>query len=209
MSPPDDPTTTGTITQKDIEAKFREIKGDIDETAESAQGIAITVGAVIAVVVVARCLRARQAARQEEVHVHRSAQALMASKSRTVTAPAVGPIIRILRRNGIRKGIFGGSRGLGRGRRGHLGLHDAQAVGPPRARARLQRGAEAGGADHHHEQRPDASATVRSNSSARSAGHNGGVKVLLRNPRREVEVAGPISIVACSTASASTATRCW
>ena len=52
MSPPDDPTTTGTITQKDIEAKFREIKGDIDETAESAQGIAITVGAVIAVVVV-------------------------------------------------------------------------------------------------------------------------------------------------------------
>lgn len=52
MSPPDDPTTTGTITKKDIEAKFREIKGDIDETAESAQGIAITVGAVIAVVVV-------------------------------------------------------------------------------------------------------------------------------------------------------------
>ena len=52
MSPPDDTTTTGTITKKDIEAKFREIKGDIDETAESAQGIAITVGAVIAVVVV-------------------------------------------------------------------------------------------------------------------------------------------------------------
>ena len=52
MSPPDDTTTTGTITQKDIEAKFREIKGDIDETAESAQGIAITVGAVVAVVVV-------------------------------------------------------------------------------------------------------------------------------------------------------------
>jgi len=52
VSPPDDTTTTGTITQKDIEAKFREIKGDIDETAESAQGMAITVGAVIAVVVV-------------------------------------------------------------------------------------------------------------------------------------------------------------
>ena len=31
----------------------------------------------------------------------------MASKSRTVTAPAVGP----MRRNGIRKGLFGGSRG--------------------------------------------------------------------------------------------------
>ena len=52
MSPPDDTTTTDTITQKDIEAKFREIKGDIDETAESAKGIAITVGAVVAVVVV-------------------------------------------------------------------------------------------------------------------------------------------------------------
>jgi hypothetical protein len=52
VSPPDDTTTTGTITKTDIEAKFREIKGDIEETAESAQGIAITVGAVIAVVVV-------------------------------------------------------------------------------------------------------------------------------------------------------------
>ena len=35
----------------------------------------------------------------------------MPSRSRTVTAPAVGPIVRILRRNGVRKGIFGGSRG--------------------------------------------------------------------------------------------------
>ena len=35
----------------------------------------------------------------------------MASRSRTVTAPAVGPIVRILRRTGIRKGVFGGSRG--------------------------------------------------------------------------------------------------
>ena len=47
-----DTTDTGKITKTDIEAKFREIKGDIDETAESAQGIAITVGAVVAVVVV-------------------------------------------------------------------------------------------------------------------------------------------------------------
>ena len=47
-----DTTETGKITKTDIEAKFREIKGDIDETAESAQGIAITVGAVVAVVVV-------------------------------------------------------------------------------------------------------------------------------------------------------------
>ena len=49
---PADTTEIGKITKTDIEAKFREIKGDIDETAESAQGIAITVGAVVAVVVV-------------------------------------------------------------------------------------------------------------------------------------------------------------
>jgi hypothetical protein len=35
----------------------------------------------------------------------------MASRSRTVTAPTVGPIVRILRRNGMRKGLLGGSRG--------------------------------------------------------------------------------------------------
>jgi hypothetical protein len=35
----------------------------------------------------------------------------MANKTRTVTAPPVGRVIRILRRNGVRKGIFGGSRG--------------------------------------------------------------------------------------------------
>jgi hypothetical protein len=40
------------ITRDDIEAKFREIKGDIDDTAESAKGMAVTVGAVVAVVVV-------------------------------------------------------------------------------------------------------------------------------------------------------------
>jgi hypothetical protein len=40
------------ITREDIEAKFREIKGDIDDTAESAKGMAVTVGAVVAVVVV-------------------------------------------------------------------------------------------------------------------------------------------------------------
>jgi hypothetical protein len=35
----------------------------------------------------------------------------MARKDRTVTAPPVGRVVRILRRNGVRKGIFGGSRG--------------------------------------------------------------------------------------------------
>jgi hypothetical protein len=35
----------------------------------------------------------------------------MARKDRTVTAPPVGRIVRTLRRNGVRKGIFGGSRG--------------------------------------------------------------------------------------------------
>jgi hypothetical protein len=35
----------------------------------------------------------------------------MAPKDKTVTAPPVGRIMRLLRRNAVRKGIFGGSRG--------------------------------------------------------------------------------------------------
>ena len=45
-------TSTEQITREDIESKFREIQGDIEETAESAKGMAVTVGAVVAVVVV-------------------------------------------------------------------------------------------------------------------------------------------------------------
>lgn len=40
------------ITRDDIEAKFRELSGDVDEKADAAKGTAITVGAVIAVAVV-------------------------------------------------------------------------------------------------------------------------------------------------------------
>ncbi len=35
----------------------------------------------------------------------------MAPKDRTVTAPPVGRVVRMLRRSGVRKGILGGSRG--------------------------------------------------------------------------------------------------
>ncbi|MBV9951309.1 MAG: hypothetical protein JO291_05130 [Acidimicrobiia bacterium] len=52
MSGAEDTRPSQDITRDDIEAKFREIKGDIDDTAESAKGMAVTVGAVIAVVVV-------------------------------------------------------------------------------------------------------------------------------------------------------------
>jgi hypothetical protein len=52
MSPADHPRDADRITKQDIEAKFREIKGDIEETAESARGMAITVGAVVAVALV-------------------------------------------------------------------------------------------------------------------------------------------------------------
>ena len=41
-----------TITRDDIEAKFREIKGDIDTTATEAKSMALTVAAVVGVVVV-------------------------------------------------------------------------------------------------------------------------------------------------------------
>lgn len=40
------------ITRDDIESKLREIQGEVDETAESAKGMAVAVGAAIAVTVV-------------------------------------------------------------------------------------------------------------------------------------------------------------
>lgn len=45
-------TTTEKITRDDIEAKFRELGGDVDEKAEEAKSTAIAVGAVIAAAVV-------------------------------------------------------------------------------------------------------------------------------------------------------------
>ncbi len=47
-----DGSRSGRVTRDDIEAKFREIKGEVESTAESAKGMAMTVGAVVAVVVV-------------------------------------------------------------------------------------------------------------------------------------------------------------
>jgi hypothetical protein len=44
--------TTEKITRNDIEAKLREIQGEVDDTAESAKGMAVAVGAAIAVSVV-------------------------------------------------------------------------------------------------------------------------------------------------------------
>ncbi len=40
------------VSRDDIEAKFREIKGEVTETAASAKGTLLTVGAAVAVVVV-------------------------------------------------------------------------------------------------------------------------------------------------------------
>ena len=41
------------VTRDDLEAKLRELKGDVSETAESAKSTLIMVGAAVAVVVVA------------------------------------------------------------------------------------------------------------------------------------------------------------
>ena len=41
--------TSQRISRDDIETKLREIQGEVDDTAEQAKGIAIAVGAVIAV----------------------------------------------------------------------------------------------------------------------------------------------------------------
>ena len=52
MSPDEGGQPEGKVTREDIESKFRELKGDIDDTAESAKGLAVTVGVAVAVVVV-------------------------------------------------------------------------------------------------------------------------------------------------------------
>ncbi|HEX2576973.1 MAG TPA: hypothetical protein VHK88_11540 [Aquihabitans sp.] len=40
------------ITRDDLESKFRELTGDVDDRAEAAKGTAVTIGAVVAVAVV-------------------------------------------------------------------------------------------------------------------------------------------------------------
>lgn len=45
--------TEATVTRDDIEAKLREIRGDIDEAGASAKQYALVAGAVVAVAVVA------------------------------------------------------------------------------------------------------------------------------------------------------------
>ncbi|MCU1355249.1 MAG: hypothetical protein JWM89_667 [Acidimicrobiales bacterium] len=45
-------TTDEKITRADIEAKFRELSGDVDERAEAAKSTAVTVGAVVAAAVI-------------------------------------------------------------------------------------------------------------------------------------------------------------
>lgn len=48
----DQPETPTKITRDDIEAKFRQLTGDVEERAESARSTAVTIGAVLAVTVV-------------------------------------------------------------------------------------------------------------------------------------------------------------
>jgi 1-aminocyclopropane-1-carboxylate deaminase/D-cysteine desulfhydrase-like pyridoxal-dependent ACC family enzyme len=44
---------TQPITKGDLESKLRELQGEVDETKESAQSTLVTVGAVVAVLVIA------------------------------------------------------------------------------------------------------------------------------------------------------------
>lgn len=48
----DEPARGEKITREDIEAKFRELTGDVEDKAESAKTTAIAVGAVVAAAVV-------------------------------------------------------------------------------------------------------------------------------------------------------------
>ncbi len=46
------PSDSAKITPDDLRAKFAELQGGVESTAESAKGIALTVGAAVAVVIV-------------------------------------------------------------------------------------------------------------------------------------------------------------
>ena len=46
-------TTTGDITRDDLESKFRELRGEVDEATDSAKQYAVVAGAVVAVTVIA------------------------------------------------------------------------------------------------------------------------------------------------------------
>ena len=46
-------TTNGRITRDDLERKFRDLQGEVADTAESARSTLVTVGAAVAVAVVA------------------------------------------------------------------------------------------------------------------------------------------------------------
>ncbi|HSL57734.1 MAG TPA: hypothetical protein VK866_07825 [Acidimicrobiales bacterium] len=61
--------STGAITRDDIEAKFRELQGDVDDTAEQAAGVAvvIAVGAAVAVLAVAFFLGTRRGKKRTTV----------------------------------------------------------------------------------------------------------------------------------------------
>lgn len=55
MTPSQDSTKAGPvekITRDDLEAKFRQLTGDVDDKAEEAKTTAITIGAIVAVGVV-------------------------------------------------------------------------------------------------------------------------------------------------------------
>lgn len=61
--------TPSRVSRDDIEAKLREIQGEVDETAEQAKGMALTVGAVVAVglLVVVFALGSRRGRRKTTV----------------------------------------------------------------------------------------------------------------------------------------------
>ncbi len=46
-------TSTGTVTRDDIEAKLRQLRGEVDSVGEKAKGGAVVVGAVAAVAILA------------------------------------------------------------------------------------------------------------------------------------------------------------
>ena len=176
------------ITRDDLEAKFREVKGGVDQRAKAAKDTAMPFAIVGGLIRALPRLSHRQARREEEVHRRRDPPNLRTHVpcSRYLRK---GFLRRYIRMNAFRRGLLGGSRpwlvifvlGL-------LRPPDGQSHQTGRDAARVVRGAQARRSIAHHPPRAEAPRSTRPRRKLTA------VQVQLRNPKREIGVVGPVRV---------------
>ena len=99
------------ISRDDIEEKFRQLTGDVDDKADEAKSTAITIGAVVAVAVILGVFFFGRSRGQKKTTVLEVRRFLMARRSKGPGGRRRRGLFATLERLGINRGIFGGSRG--------------------------------------------------------------------------------------------------